>query len=242
MESQPEIPGSHHPHVQLCPLAASMHSSAHGIWVLWPARITPTKPSVSQSIATACPGTAMPSWHATVLDSPVLSLALPLGVAVWAVPSLPLPGCCTVTMGESGTPPHAGTSFPRGTQLCWAQHGRLLVTPGWASSEEHGDGEPAPGQRAQELRASCSGLLTGEYWRDWGVRQGARAFCTHLSQLGQSSFTPSFLSILFHPCSFLSTHLLLPTHLLFSSVVPKGPLGKAERLEWGTGLGDTAMM
>lgn len=33
----------------------------------------------------------MPSWHATVLDSPVLSLALPLGVAVWAVPSLPLP-------------------------------------------------------------------------------------------------------------------------------------------------------
>lgn len=33
----------------------------------------------------------MPSWHATLLDSPALSLALPFGVAVWAVPSLPLP-------------------------------------------------------------------------------------------------------------------------------------------------------
>lgn len=244
-QSQPEAPGSHHPHVQLCALAASMHSSAHDIRVLWPAGITPTKPSVSQSIATACPGTAMPRWHATALDSPVLSLALPQGVAAWAVPSLPLPVWTLYCHhGRVALPVLAGhaTSFPRGTQLCQARHGRLLVTPGWVSSEEHGDGEPAPGQRAPNSGASCSGLHFGQHWRGWGVGQGAMAFCTPLSQPGQSSFTPSFLPILFHPFRFLNPCPLLPTHLPFSSVVPKGPLGRAERLEQGTGLGDTAMM
>lgn len=77
-------------------------------------------------------------------------------------PSLSLYGCRTVTTGESGTSPQAGTSFPRGTQLCRAQHGRLLVTPGWASSEEHSDGEPAPGQRAPKLRNI---VLRAAYWR-----------------------------------------------------------------------------
>lgn len=48
-----------------------------GIWMLWTAGTTATKLSVSQSIATACPGTAMPNCHDTALDSPVLSLALP---------------------------------------------------------------------------------------------------------------------------------------------------------------------
>lgn len=162
-------------------------------------------------------------------------------------PSLSLYGRCTVTTVDSGTPPRAGrthATFPRGTQLCQAQHGRLLVSPGWASSEEHGDGEPARGQRGPKLRSI---VIRAAYW---GVLEGLRGKAGSRSLLQpsllagtmllHSIFSPNPLP--FHPCSLLSPCPLLPTHHLFSSVVPKGPLGRAERLEQGTGLWDTAMM
>ncbi|RLW04916.1 hypothetical protein DV515_00005562 [Chloebia gouldiae] len=72
---------------------------------------------------------------------------------------------------------HKPPPFPRVTQLCQARHGRLLVTPGWESSEEHGDGEPAP--KAQEHRAQGSLLgSTGGTERSGRSLQCPLLWCT----------------------------------------------------------------
>lgn len=154
-ESQSEVPGSHHPHVQLCPLAAGMHRRYLDVM---DSRNHCHKTKCLKALPLRVLGQSCPAvmtqhwthqcsaWHCRRVRQCGLSR-----------PSLSLYGRCTVTTVDSGTPPRAGrthaTSFPRGTQLCQAQHGRLLVSPGWASSEEHGDGEPARGQRGPKLRS-----------------------------------------------------------------------------------------
>ena len=55
------------------------------------------------------------------------------------------------------------------------------------------------GLKAQEH--PCSGLCIGEHWRGWEMKQGARISRTRLSQLEQSTFTPSPLPTPFRACS-----------------------------------------
>ena len=187
------MPRSHHPCAQCCPLAASTHSLARGIWVLQPTGITPTKPSFSGSIATVCPGKAMPGavpiWSAMALDSPVLSLASLWGDCGGAGCAIPPSPCVDTALApwERAALLHASrtctTSFPRGTQLCQAWRMRLLVTLGWVSSrrearrgakEAHGDGESALGQRCPKLRSICVQGCTGGARRQ-GREQGSPA-------------------------------------------------------------------
>lgn len=98
-------------------------------------------------------------------------------------------------------------------------------------------GRGAQSSGAPVLRAAYQGALEG-----LGGKAGSEGLLCSPLQPGKSSFTPSPLPTLFHPHSLPSPCPPLPADLLSSSVVPKGPPGRAERQEQGAGLGDTAGM